>query len=755
MKLGMKHNKYIFLALFIGLMLGSVSIFNTPKASAAYVGGRLIDDPIFLNSTSMSTAQIQNFLASKGSYLTNYVSFSTRDNANVSAAQIIAEAAWDYGINPQTILATIQKEESLVTDPTPTSGQINFAMGYGCNDSTGCGKYYGFFNQIDNGTWQLRFNYERSRGNNSWWNPSLGYTNCGNPTQYYTPGLYVGNNVTFKDDYGTPYATFVLENGSTASLYCYTPHAYPGSSRQYFSGSYNFVLSFEQWFGPTAGTFLVKGSGPTVYISYAGTKYAIPSASVLDAYGIAGLGVTPTSDSYLAGLTDGGLLTNNFMIQGDPTVYLADGGRKFGISSGATCTNWGLSCFSNVATISPALASILPSAGVLQPLMNYNGTVFLLSNGTKLPFLSPQALFEHGYNWSNVVGIRSPTNANQTMGVSYPQNNSLVKFASSPAFYYYQDGSFFSIGSFSIYKAWFSAQDTVFSDSISAYNNTQPSVSATLPNIFTFSGKKYVADAYRKIDLSAQVADWPAGQDATTFSYLVNRLPTGVASSNTSWRLQSGAILKLSGNTVRYFASWEDYLSSAGGSQDVYAINSEVLSGLSQGPAILGSGALIKNNSTSAIYVVGTNNIYALSSMQDFISFNLDPSRGRVVDSQTFQYYTQNVKQLPYLAKDSAGLMYILSMDGKKILTNPGILGAWGLNTNQFSNLDDSILSKVRISTVVPNFAYYNGTIYYGQNGEKHPLSSFEKYILLGGNQSNTFSANNSFIIASPTGQSL
>ncbi|MEI8187469.1 MAG: hypothetical protein WCG30_00800 [Candidatus Saccharibacteria bacterium] len=223
-----------------------------------------MDDSVMTSSRTMTASQIQTFLSSVGSgiagfsdvencgstagahyaYYTNYYSCGqTR-----SAAQIIYDAAQAYGINPQVILATMQKEQSLVTTPNPTASQINFAMGYGCPDSGGC-SYAGFFNQVDNATWQFKTDIELSSGHNYWGYTPSSYP-CNGATRYYSTGLLAGNNVVFYNDYGTAYSQFTIPNASTGALYCYTPHVYPGNSQQYYSGSYWFVYYFNQWFVP-------------------------------------------------------------------------------------------------------------------------------------------------------------------------------------------------------------------------------------------------------------------------------------------------------------------------------------------------------------------------------------------------------------------------------------------------------------------------------------------------------------------------
>ena len=239
---------------YVAALIASIAamlVMAPTQTNAAYNSSNLISNSVFRQSNTMDANQIQNFLASKGSGLANKKWGSQR------AADIINKAAKDYGINPRVILATLQKEQSLITDPSPDSIQLRSAMGYGCPDSGTCAsEYSGFSYQIENGTWQLRFNYERANGNNSWWNSATNYACKQKDTQhnppFYNAGLFPGNTVTFSSTGGKPNKTIKIANAATASLYCYTPHVGPYSATGY-SGSYNFVISFESWFGSTQG----------------------------------------------------------------------------------------------------------------------------------------------------------------------------------------------------------------------------------------------------------------------------------------------------------------------------------------------------------------------------------------------------------------------------------------------------------------------------------------------------------------------
>jgi hypothetical protein len=249
-------NKLRSSGLLLILVLALVGQISSPhKASAIYMANNLIDNGVYTNVNSLSQSQIQSFLVGKGSYLANYTTFSGRDNTNVPASQIIYEAAQDYVINPQLILATLQKEESLVTDPSPSNSQLTYAMGYGCPDTGSC-SYPGFYKQVDNATWQFRYNYEALNGRAYGGHAASQYPCNSGPTAYYSAPLRQGNTVTFYRNTavaGSVDKTFVIANAGSASLYCYTPHVGPYSETGY-SGSYNFVTSFESWWGSTQTT---------------------------------------------------------------------------------------------------------------------------------------------------------------------------------------------------------------------------------------------------------------------------------------------------------------------------------------------------------------------------------------------------------------------------------------------------------------------------------------------------------------------
>ncbi len=200
------------------------SLLAYSAADAAFDPNNIVPESFMSATGTMSEAQIQSFLQQQGSYLAHYTETShtpvgPADNIDPygwSAAHVIWEAASWYGINPQVILATLQKEQGLITNPSPPSWALDYAMGYGCPDSGGC-SYPGFSHQVDYGTWQLDYNMVHADQHDSSVAPYL-----------------TGNTVSIDA------TSIFLSTGATASLYRYTPH---------LQGNQNFYNICVRWFG--------------------------------------------------------------------------------------------------------------------------------------------------------------------------------------------------------------------------------------------------------------------------------------------------------------------------------------------------------------------------------------------------------------------------------------------------------------------------------------------------------------------------
>jgi len=252
------RTRYRFI-LFISVFIFGLVVFMLPaKAEAAFNASYIIPDDQFIAISSMTENQIQEFLVAKGGSLATYV--ETKDSwigpnsyqyptgcpsdncvnaKGMKASAILYKVANWYGLNPQVILVTLQKEQSLITLPLSLPDdqwRLNSAMGYGCPDSGGCSDAYKSFSlQTDWASWQLRWNMDKANSQDTAQRAKV--------APYYT-----GNTITI-DGVAT-----LIGNGATASLYRYTPH---------FHGNENFYSIYSSWFMPYLYEFVSAINPPS------------------------------------------------------------------------------------------------------------------------------------------------------------------------------------------------------------------------------------------------------------------------------------------------------------------------------------------------------------------------------------------------------------------------------------------------------------------------------------------------------------
>jgi hypothetical protein len=245
---------------------------DTEAANLAnFKAGNIMSDSVMTNKNSLTASQIQSFLNSKVSCDTNgtrpaseygrsdithaqyaalrgwhkppYTCLNNYNEGGRSAAQIIYDAGQQYGVNPQSLIVLLQKEQGLVTDTWPLSSQYRGATGYGCPDTAPCdSEYYGFVNQVN---WAAKHFGYVVRG--TW---GSGY-NVGNNNVRYNPNAACGSSNVY------------IENRTTQALYLYTPYqpnqaalaaGYGQGDSCSAHGNRNFYAYFTDWFGATRAT---------------------------------------------------------------------------------------------------------------------------------------------------------------------------------------------------------------------------------------------------------------------------------------------------------------------------------------------------------------------------------------------------------------------------------------------------------------------------------------------------------------------
>ncbi len=272
-----------------------------PSAFAAINYSDLIGDTIFDAYTSMNAAQIDSFLNSfssscistnHGFKAPNVVGYTPADGfkygSDATAGTIIYNISQVYQISPKVLLATMQKEQGLVTGGSGcTTLRYAAAMGNDCPDSGGTFNYsgfelysihgtpvtsvsgtrvnrassVGFSRQVLTAGWKLKFFRERAEGNVAWNIQVSNFPSAGNswdnsddpPTcynGYMTPGNRARSDstnsvcspvISYDGKYTIDSTAVTMTNGATAALYYYDPH---------ISDNTTLINVYTGWFGP-------------------------------------------------------------------------------------------------------------------------------------------------------------------------------------------------------------------------------------------------------------------------------------------------------------------------------------------------------------------------------------------------------------------------------------------------------------------------------------------------------------------------
>ena len=240
------------LIIFVSLLTLFSPSFGLYAADSDFNPNYILSDEELQDYTTMNRADIQAFLQEYGSWL---VSHNTPDaeGVNRTASDIIYRAAITHKINPKYLLVKLQKEQSLITDPSPAQKQLDWATGYGICDSCSMSdpalqKHKGFGVQVDSAAAIMRWYYDNL--NREVWIKTTGQT-------------YLVDNIIVRP------ATL-----ATAFLYTYTPH---------LEGNQNFWRLWQKWFEQVYpdGSLIKTADRPTVYLLQNGTKRAFANMSAL------------------------------------------------------------------------------------------------------------------------------------------------------------------------------------------------------------------------------------------------------------------------------------------------------------------------------------------------------------------------------------------------------------------------------------------------------------------------------------------
>lgn len=365
----------------------------------------IISDKEVVDYQTMTLAEINYFLQEKEGSLPYYYT-EDYDGLVRTASEIIWLASKRYQINPKYALVLLQKEQSLIENPKPSTRDLEWATGYGVCDSCTTSdpaiqKYKGFGKQIDNGVGFMRFFLD-------------------NPEKS-TP-FTIGQTVTISDSHNGKTTTYSITpaNQATANLYKYTPH---------YEGNFNFWNIWRLYFGQQYpdGSLVKLVDETSVWLIQNGKKRIFKSYGILlSRYNPEKIITINQSD--LETFPDGPQINfpqYSYLRSPNGTVYLIINDLRHGFENPEALRLLGinpeeiidvtwdeLNAFTEAKSI--GLSSAYPTGALLQD--KTTGGVYYVENGEKFPIWSKEIMTQRFSN-KKIIGItpeeldKYPTNA--------------------------------------------------------------------------------------------------------------------------------------------------------------------------------------------------------------------------------------------------------------------------------------------------------------------------------------------------------
>ncbi len=800
----MKHKILLSFATF-AISLAAMLGLTSQSASAAFLHNRIMDDPIFSNAYTMNAVQIDNFLngfpnscispnsgfsavVPNGYNETNGFSYG----GYTSAGGVIATAAQVYGINPQVLLVTLEKEQSLV------SGRNNFATycnatsqhkyaaaaGYGCPDSGGSYSYSGislyrrngtvvstvsstcvnsqvkagFSQQVIRAAWLLRFGQQRSLGNVGWAVVSGSWDNSDDPQSCYSGPMTEGMRQICPSGPTTYYSGIKnidgeavhMDSGATAALYWYTPHFH---GNQLFSDLYN------TWFGNSILPYaFTSPSGSPIYLYASGYKIAVPAMGVLQDFGVSPQSIQTVSQATIDSIPtpqsgDGVSATLSYLIKspsdsdGDgASVYLVTVGQKYQIATMQQFADFGFDQ-GNIAYLPLSYINSLPGS---QTLSNYiqlpTSAVFQVASAQK------RIIFEYStyqsVNPSDAHTQVSYYTANLlASGMPLVSHNVLVKKPDSQAVYVLSSGNYYTVPTFNAYTCWGfdAAQGTpLYTVGDGSYIGTITPTGTVPPCLVTASGTTYMMSGNTKYTVPGSYGiSGTTTSDANIISML-NTLPSAATPLKQYIKSNAqSAVWFLEGGVKKPIPSYSNFALLGVTSSQIDTLDNSAVPAISTSSLKLGQGQLVKTDTSGAVYVISGSNRLLFARSIDYEAYGnrwewIETYPAATLDAA---YPYAGVSVSPWLYDAPSGKVYLIDKNGCYYFT-PAMLTHYGLNQSTISSAQ-SYASSIFVNIDLPGcrtaVQYAKQTdgpgVYWVENGTKRAFSTWSGFLNHAGSQ--------------------
>ena len=704
----------------------ALSGYTQSAAAAPVIGfnaGRIIDDSVFVNKNTMTAQQIQSFFWSKGSGCINGESACLKqyyENGRV-AAQIVYDTAQEFSINPQVLIATLQKETGLVTANQPQNWRYKTAMGYGCPDSTPgvCNSnYYGFTNQM---RWAARMFRAIMNASPTWYTP---YVLGNNYIQWSPTSSCGGSNV-------------YIQNRATQALYNYTPYrpnqaainaGYGTGDGCSAYGNRNFYLYFTDWFGSPRGMLVRTENDPTVYLYDDGRKVRLSSMELAAQYGIGASDLKFINQQEMDSIplasapysSDLGQVVKSISDSDEDggSVYIVDSGRRVRIGDYQTFVNYGLQnqsiVYLSLATIKsiPEASNTLTNfiqAPDLSPFQMNNTIKRVVLEMSKLNQLNPSGAVTP-FSWFT-LGMWPNT------GAPLVDDSAYTVIGPNGGVRLYTGDSYHDYGDINIYNCWGLSNLKQFR--IPSYDRVGGTFSGVVTSCFARSGANtYLMGGEKKYLFSTQSPAYeisPLSQNATT-----QALKPAIMGS-------SDEISFFESSTRRPITNMTTFNKLGLSDTDIERLPQGTYLSIPQGALKYAVGDLIAEPDGGISIVSSSTERLKIVSAQQFDHYKFSWRALNGSTPSTLSSYSLR-GNLPFYVKSGSDVYLVDS--GTRYRIEADLDAAFGISRAGIIDIPQELLSATSLSTATKFIKSQSGNeVYMLQGGQKRLLGSWETYL--------------------------
>ncbi len=186
---------------------------------------------------------------------------------------------------------------------------------------------------------------------------------------------------------------------------------------------------------------IIRGSSVNAYLYASGNKRLFPSPEIFLSHGYQWQQIVQVNDDYLSALPEGPEITfrNGTLVQGSRRpVYIIEDGRKRVIPSDKIFNHFGYRSRHIIEVSDDTLAGIKTGSELSLGDKHPNGSIikgttsgpaaYLLENGQKRWFPSPQTFMSWGYKWDQIISVPDEQLAAYPLGLPVePQSSFYLK----------------------------------------------------------------------------------------------------------------------------------------------------------------------------------------------------------------------------------------------------------------------------------------------------------------------------------------